>query len=512
MDDATLVSRAVGGDRDAFAAVYDRDAGAVLDLCTAVLRDAEDAADVTLATFLRAARELGHLRDRSRLRLWLLAVARHEASAGARRPAVAPSVAAGAGVAAGPGANGSAGAGEAGESDGRGTTADDASPPSVWDPSASLSDSDRAILHLHLRHQLDAEELGAVVGVHPAVARARAARLQARAETSVGSLLLCRADTGADAFSCPGLTEVLEGWDGRFTPAIGARVARHARRCAACGGRRTMLLDRLRAMAALPFLPPPPWLRREVLLRMELAVSPRTLPGWQDDGFPPAIGGPPRRRGRAAARLALVAAALAVVGGGAFLLLRDDGGSRSTVTAAGSRTSPATTARPATGVTARTTPTSPSSPTSSTASSSPAASSPTVTTPPVAASLVPAVQAPLDVPIPPPVVADREPPAIAFAADAGSAYTYGCPYSVTGVSADVSDASPVTWVTLFVLGPDGVEQSSVMVPDGSVGGRWRATMGDFGTAGQAVFWVEAIDSEGNQSRTGSQVLDVFACQ
>ena len=42
------------------------------------------------------------------------------------------------------------------------------------------------------------------------------------------------------------------------------------------------------------------------------------------------------------------------------------------------------------------------------------------------------------------------------------------------------------------------------------GGRWRATMGDFDTAGQAYFWVEAIDAEGNRAVADDQVLDVRA--
>ena len=116
--------------------------------------------------------------------------------------------------------------------------------------------------------------------------------------------------------------------------------------------------------------------------------------------------------------------------------------------------------------------------------------------------------APAPPPPPAPPAADRDPPGIAFGADAASAYVYGCPYSRTGVSADVSDQSEVVWVALFVRRPDGVDESLNMSFDG---GRWRATMGDFDTPGQACFWVEAIDSEGNRAQAPSQVLDVFLC-
>jgi|GEM_PF-4178737 len=481
LDDATLVSRAVGGDRDAFADIYDRYAGAVLDLCTAVLRDGQAAAEATLDSFLRAAHELVNLRDRSQLRLWLLAVACHEATSGAeRRPEHLPQ-----------------GAGQ------EPTAAEPDDPRRlVWDPAEALNERDRAILHLHLRHELDGEELATVVGMRPAAAEARAAKLRAVAETSVGALLLSRADAGGEASPCPGLAEVLDGWDGRFTPAIGARIDRHARRCDACRDRRTMLLGRLRAMASLPFVPPPPWLRHEVLLRMELAVSSRTLPGWDEAGFPPGIGAPASRppspgrgRGRRWRRVVAAALALAVLAVAGGLLVTHDWGGDSTVSASGTSTSTSaastsTAVAPATTVQSVT--------------SAPVA----VTAPPVPSSTTPPPVPVTPAPGPPPATPDRDPPAIAFAAGVASGYVYGCPYSRTDVVADVSDRSPITWVALFVRRPDGGEESVAMSFDGS---RWLASMGDFATAGQAVYWVEAVDSEGNHARAGDQTFDVFDC-
>jgi DNA-directed RNA polymerase specialized sigma24 family protein len=487
MDDATLVSRAVGGDRDAFADIYDRYAGAVFDLCTAILRHPEEAADATLDSFLRAARELVNLQDRSRLRPWLLAVARHEATVRAERP----------------GAEGRRAPTEAGE-------------VQEWDPAEALSEGDRAVLHLHLRHQLEGEELGAVVGMRPAVAEARAARLRTMAETSVGALLLSRTDSAGDASACAGLGQVLDGWDGRFNPSIGVRINRHAKGCAACQSRRTMLLDRLQAMATLPFAAPPPWMRPEVLMRMELAVSSRTLPGWGEDGFPPGIGsgggrggaGRSPRSSRSRPRRSVVlagAAAVVVLAVAGVLLVTHDWDGASTVSASLTPTTrapestvvaPPTTVRAP--VTTAVTPT-----TAVTATTGPAAPGPTAVPVPTTT--------PTPAPAPPPAPspeADRDPPAIAFVADAATAYVYGCPYSRTGVSADVSDQSEVVWVALFVRRPDGVDESLNMSFDG---GRWRGTMGDFDTPGQAVFWVEAIDSEGNRAQAPSQILDVFLC-
>ncbi len=342
MDDAILVSRAVGGDRDAFAAIYDRYAGAVLDLCTAVLRNGDAAAEATLDSFLRAAHELVNLRDRSQLRLWLLAVARHEASTRAEGRRDGLPDRAGHGAAARAGASGTV------------VDADfdaDADDPRrlVWDPAESLGEQDRATLHLHLRHELEGEELATVLGVRPAVAEARSAKLRGMAETSVGALLLSRTDAGTEPSTCPGLAQVLEGWDGEFTPAIGAKINRHARKCEACRARRTMLLGRLRAMASLPFVPPPSWLRDEVLLRMELAVSSRKLPGWDEAGFPPGIGAPVKSRKPATHQRrnsVAVGVALGVLTVTGVLLVSREWGGDSTVTASGS-SSTSTTAPPA---------------------------------------------------------------------------------------------------------------------------------------------------------------------
>ena len=77
-DDAQLVRAAVEGDRQAFAAIYDRYADRLHDFCVGMLRDSDAAADCTQDTFVVAAQKLSQLRERDRLRSWLYAIARNE--------------------------------------------------------------------------------------------------------------------------------------------------------------------------------------------------------------------------------------------------------------------------------------------------------------------------------------------------------------------------------------------------------------------------------------------------
>ena len=72
-DDATLVAGALAGDRDSFAAIYDRYADRVHTMCIHLLGNRDDAADVCGDVFLTAAERLGQLRDPSRLKPWLFA-------------------------------------------------------------------------------------------------------------------------------------------------------------------------------------------------------------------------------------------------------------------------------------------------------------------------------------------------------------------------------------------------------------------------------------------------------
>lgn len=74
--DGTLVRGVLGGDRAAFAELYDRRARLVRAVCFDTTRDLDAAADLAQEVFLRAYMRLRELRDPQRFTPWLLGIAR----------------------------------------------------------------------------------------------------------------------------------------------------------------------------------------------------------------------------------------------------------------------------------------------------------------------------------------------------------------------------------------------------------------------------------------------------
>ena len=284
--DAELVRAATAGDRDAFAAIYDRYADRLHDFCWSVLRDRDEAADATQDTFLVAAERLGQLRDPERLRPWLYAVARSQALRRARaRVRLAP------------------------EDDMTDLPDPTAGPEQaahnadlrtlVWNAAAGLSERDRALLDLHLRHGLEGADLGDAVGVEPAHAYVLLTRLRDQVERSLGALLVARLGRA----DCPELAGVLHDWDGRFSPLIRKRVARHVDNCEVCSASRRKLASPLALLGTVPPMPAPVDLRDRVLEQVQLTGAGSGSGEAPDPGPPGAPephapgGGAPEREG-----------------------------------------------------------------------------------------------------------------------------------------------------------------------------------------------------------------------
>lgn len=264
MDDAELVASAIAGSPDAFAAVYDRYVDRIFDYARSVLRSDADAADVTQDTFLAASQRLEQLRDPSRLRPWLYAIARsHSFRTLRERQRVHVSS----------------------EID---EAADMTSPDGeidaqrlVWAAAAGLTASDRDILDLHLRQGLDGRELGEVLGVSANAANVALHRVRARLEQSVGAVLLAKTSKQ----ECAELDDLMV--DG-LNALARKRIARHLETCATCDDRRRAMTSPGVLFAATPATLAPLMLRDSVLgsIGSESSVAASASIDWRADGFP----------------------------------------------------------------------------------------------------------------------------------------------------------------------------------------------------------------------------------
>jgi DNA-directed RNA polymerase specialized sigma24 family protein len=260
-----------------------------------MLGNRDDAADATSDVFLTAAERLGQLRDPSRLRVWLLAIARRNVYRRSVRRSRAVPVA------------------EVEDMSGPLATDDDLASAGaessdlaqvLGDAAAGLDDGDRAVLELQLLG-LEGADLADALGVAPDAAYQASFRMKERLERSIGALLVARQGRG----DCGDLDQLLRAWDGTFSVLWRKRVARHVDKCEVCDRRRkavpALLLGGVAGATTL--LVAPERLRNEVL-------SAATVGGaggrpWPGDGFPPG----PRRAGRRAVAALVVALLVLVV-------------------------------------------------------------------------------------------------------------------------------------------------------------------------------------------------------
>jgi hypothetical protein len=147
---------------------------------------------------------------------------------------------------------------------------------------AGLTERDRAVLDLSLRHGLEGEELGAAMGISPGHASVLAGRVRDRVEKSLGALLVAR--LGRD--DCIELQGVLGDWDGSFSPLIRKRVARHVEGCGTCSATKRRVASPAALLSSVPLVAAPATLRSQVMSAYDAHVA-VTAPG----GGSPASGG-----------------------------------------------------------------------------------------------------------------------------------------------------------------------------------------------------------------------------
>jgi len=478
--DTELVTGVLAGDRDAFAAVYDRYADRLHDFCWSVLRDREEAADAVQDTFVLAAQRLAQLNDPERLRPWLYAVARSVAlrRVRARKRVVLDEVEDMADTDPGP----------------HRAAEQEALRDLVWTAAAGLSERDRALLDLHVRQGLEGAELGEAMGVSTNHAYVLLTRLRDQVERSLGALLIARLGRA----DCVELDALLSDWDGRFSPLMRKRVARHVDACDVCTERRRVAVSPFALLAAVPLLPAPLLLKDRVMAEVSLVavqrpiVTPLPLPrAW-----------PKSKRGRAVAAAAAVLALLA--GASAFVYWR--GGEPAPGDLALVGPVPTTTSRSVSTTTATTTPgpttttmttTGPTTTTTRTTTTTTRTTTTTTTTN--------VVQPP---PPPPPPPGDTTPPVISDNTSPGDLSLTPCGPTTSSVAVAATDN---VGVARAVLSWSGANVGSGSVPMDFFRGMWRGTLGPYNSSDDSVSWTATVyDAAGNTDATGGKFV-VFTC-
>jgi RNA polymerase sigma factor (sigma-70 family) len=314
MNDQALVAAMVRGDPRGLEGAYRQYADRLLAYCRAQLHDADAAADALHDTFVAAGLHAGKLRDPDRLRAWLYAIARNECRRQLRsRSRQVPIEEAGEMSAPVDNPDAAVFAGQVREV--------------VWAAAQGLTEGDREVFELMLRHGLKAADVGAVLGVSADHAHARMSRSRAQLERSLGALLVAR--TGAA--DCTDLAGLLRGWDGRLTPLLRKRIARHVESCSTCTERRRTQLTPaalLSAYAGLPFLAAPVELWKRINHTMahpsqaaaRQSIGDRTAQFDRGTGFPRPAEAVRRTRNLVTAALAIVL----IIGSVAVLLVIGD--------------------------------------------------------------------------------------------------------------------------------------------------------------------------------------------
>jgi RNA polymerase sigma factor (sigma-70 family) len=469
--DGELVEAYLAGDSAALAALYDRFASGLFDTARAMLGNGDDAADVVQDVFCVAAAKLGQLRDRTRVKPWLYAIARHEVFRRTRRRRREPPVLDAAGertwdlpAAADPRSDGAA--------------VESAEFAAVVRAAAGgLEPHDQLILELNVRQGLVGEDLASALGVTLAQSHSMLFRMRERIERAIGAYVVTRGDRR----DCPDLANVLADWDGTFDALWRKRIARHIDGCETCTERRRIAVG---FVATAPAFAAPAWLRQRTLRAATVGSSAPARYRFDGQGFPMS-----RRRGVPVGARAAVAAVVAVVVGLAIalpLLGRDDPEIVASIGAAPTTavgTTEVTSAEP-TASTTSTTSTSSTSSTSTTTSTtstttpsvappppgqrepSPPTAPPTVVSPPpppvsttttTTASTTTTTTTTTTAPPPPP----NQPPRVSRAAVSPSTWPACRPPRAVTVSAAATDDGSVQSVSASWSGPGGSGSASM---------------------------------------------------
>ncbi len=314
-DEATLVRQAQGGDREAFAQLYDRYFERIYDFVRRTLRNEADAADVTQEVFIKAMASISTLSNPGVFKSWLFTVARNLSISRIRGARQVLSL-------------------DYAETDEPEATLSELVPDTdiagapeeaaerselaamVWAVAAGLDARQYTVLDLSVRQELDAAEMAEVLGVTRNNAYVMVNRTKAAFSESAGDYFIYR--DGVQ--NCPGLREELARANIKaFSPEARKAIERHLKHCPRCGEKKKRLPMPLAMFSGLALAAPPEGLRERI--RTSLVESPGSLPPAGGAG---GAGGGPARKVALFAVAALGGLLLATLSGVATLRVLDD--------------------------------------------------------------------------------------------------------------------------------------------------------------------------------------------
>lgn len=243
--DAELARDVAAGDEAALAELYDRYSTRLFDFAKRTVRDADASADVVQATFLKAWGSLQRRDPPEHVRPWLFTIARNEAIDEIRRRRRISSLVPGEGDAPYDRID------ESRYQDPEGAFRDAEMAELVWAAAKALKSKDYALLDMHLRQDLSAEEIAGELGVATQNVYKKLSRLRAAVEEAVADELLRRRRG-----ECTDLDEVVRriGNEG-LTPRARRAISKHTRSCETCQERRRRLTAPAAIFAALAPIP-----------------------------------------------------------------------------------------------------------------------------------------------------------------------------------------------------------------------------------------------------------------
>jgi RNA polymerase sigma factor (sigma-70 family) len=328
--DECLARLTAAGDDSAFEELYDRWFDPLHDFAARVLRDREPAGEVVRASFVDALETMRRRREIEHLRIWLYAAAREHALGWLRgRKRARPSV----------------DAEDFAQVDERRLVDPEvANHPDlaqlVWSAAAALPPEEYALLDMHLRQELTAEEMTFALGLKKDALYTHLARLRGGLEESVMLTLMMRGRGDCAAF------DLMVSGERRLTLQLREQVRAHVDDCEECWRSRRRFASPVEVFGALARAPSLPGTREAVWAALA-SRRPRHGPGeaawhplawWSGTARRAHLGARgPSYRARFAALaagglvlLGGVAGALALTGGRSVLPLADPAGIRST--------------------------------------------------------------------------------------------------------------------------------------------------------------------------------------